>query len=88
MATIQQTLERAVDRHREGDLVQAETLYRQVIRLDPNHADASHLLGLSCHQRQMGPEAVRYIRRAVELNQSVAPYSMQPGSCVSRHRRT
>lgn len=79
MATVQQTMQRAVDFHRNGELIQAENLYRQVIRLDPHHADACNLLGISCHQRQMAPEAIRYIRQAVELNQTAAPYHCNLG---------
>ena len=79
MATVQQTMQRAVDLHRRGELVQAENLYRQVIRLDPQHADACNLLGISCHQRQMAPEAIRYIRQAVQLNQTAAPYHCNLG---------
>ena len=34
-----------------GRLDQAEMLYREIVRVDPGHVDALHLLGVAAHQR-------------------------------------
>ena len=36
----------AVMHHQAGQLSKAEACYRQVLKADPNHADAVHLLGV------------------------------------------
>jgi tetratricopeptide (TPR) repeat protein len=80
MSTVcQQTLQQALLHHQQGSLLQAEKLYRQIIRLDPNHADAHNLLGVSCHQRRQGADAVRFIQKAVALNRQAAPYHSNLG---------
>ena len=42
--------------HQSGRLLEAETLYRQVLQNNPNNADALHMLGLLAHQVKR-PEA-------------------------------
>ena len=43
MATIPETLAVAVKHHRAGQVQRAEQLYQEVLRFDPNQADALHL---------------------------------------------
>ena len=40
-------LRQAHEHHRAGRFEEAITLYRQVLALQPNNADAAHLLGLA-----------------------------------------
>ncbi|HSH53432.1 MAG TPA: tetratricopeptide repeat protein, partial [Methylotenera sp.] len=54
--------------HRNGQLAQAEPLYHQVIQLQPNHADAHHMLGLICYQTNRKQEAVKHIEQALAFN--------------------
>lgn len=54
--------------HRNGQLAQAEPLYRQVIQLQTNHADAHHMLGLICYQTNRKQEAVKHIEQALAFN--------------------
>ena len=46
MATIPEALAVAVQYHQSGNLQQAEAIYRQILQVDPNHANALHLLGV------------------------------------------
>jgi protein O-GlcNAc transferase len=68
MITGPQLLELAVQRHRAGELAQAEQLYRQVLAADPRQVDALHLLGVLAHQRDRHAEAIDYIREALRLH--------------------
>ena len=43
---LQQAFELAVRHHQAGRLREAEGIYRQVLRHQPGHADALHLLGV------------------------------------------
>jgi protein O-GlcNAc transferase len=54
--------------HQQGQLVQAENLYRQVLQHDPNHIDTHHLLGLVCSQQNKHYEAIQYLQKATFLN--------------------
>jgi len=43
MATIPEALSITVRHHQAGELSQAEKIYRQILDVDPSHADALHL---------------------------------------------
>jgi predicted O-linked N-acetylglucosamine transferase (SPINDLY family) len=47
---LKQAFARATHHHQAGQLHEAETLYRQILATDPNHADALHLLGVLARQ--------------------------------------
>jgi len=66
--TIPQALELAVQRHQAGRLGEAEALYRQILAVDPKHADALHLLGVIAHQAGRHDLAVGWIRQSVGIN--------------------
>lgn len=66
--------DRAVADHRAGKLEAAAKVYRQLLDVDPEHADAWHLLGLTLHQRGENDLAIETIRRALLLNPRVANY--------------
>jgi predicted O-linked N-acetylglucosamine transferase (SPINDLY family) len=64
----------AAAHHQAGRIAEAEPLYRQLLAIDPNHADALHLLGLICHQAGRSPEGAELIRQAVSLRPGDASY--------------
>ena len=47
---IQQSLELAVQHHNEGRLPEAESIYQQILQVDPNQPVALHVLGVIAHQ--------------------------------------
>ena len=65
MATISEALAIAIQHHQAGRLQAAEQIYRQILALEPNHADACHLLGVIAHQAGKHEIAVEYIGRAI-----------------------
>ena len=65
--TIPQALQLAADHHRAGRLREAETLYRQILRLDPNQPDALFLLGTLAGQMNQLPLAISLVERAAAL---------------------
>jgi hypothetical protein len=74
MATFAEIFVSAFEEHRRGNLHVAEQLYRQLLRGQPQHADAHHLLGVLAHQRGRYGDAVTLIRHAVSLNPAGAIY--------------
>src|SRR5437016_9782196 len=57
----------AVAQHQRGQLDQAETTYREILRHDRRHADAMNLLGLIEHQRGNHDVAVDLISKAITI---------------------
>jgi len=64
------TLRRALSVHQQGQLDEAERLYRGVLAVAPRHPDALHFLGVLASQRGRKEEALELIGRAIELNSS------------------
>lgn len=60
-----ETLSRAVEHHRAGDLDGAEALYRAVLDSDPDQPDTLNLLGALRHQRGDSAAAIDLIGRAL-----------------------
>jgi tetratricopeptide (TPR) repeat protein len=61
------SLAHALALHRSGDLAAAESIYLGILRLQPGHADALHLLGMLEHARGNATEAERLIRNAIAV---------------------
>jgi tetratricopeptide (TPR) repeat protein len=70
-------LQRGVQCHQTGLLAQAEDCYRQVLAVQPNHADALHLLGLLAHQGGRLDAAIELIRLALQQ------YDQNPVFCAN-----
>jgi tetratricopeptide (TPR) repeat protein len=60
--------------HQRGRLGQAARLYRHVLRAQPDHPDALHLLGVVAHQQGDHRQAAECIGRAVTLSPGNAGY--------------
>jgi tetratricopeptide (TPR) repeat protein len=74
MATISEALATAIQHHQAGRLQAAGQIYRRILALQPNHADAMHLLGVIAHQLGKHGIAVGYIGRAIELRGTEAVF--------------
>ena len=62
----------AVALHQGGRLAEAETNYRHILKVYPNHFDSLHLLGVIYSQRGNHAEAVRQIDLALKINPKAA----------------
>ncbi len=62
------TLQEAVALHRQGRLDEAERAYRSVLRMQRDHFDALHLLGMLNHQRGRHADALRLIDSALKAS--------------------
>lgn len=68
--------------HRAGRLADAERLYRQVLAIEPDHADSRHFLGIIAHQVGRYDIAVELIGRAIELGSNQAHYHGNLGNAL------
>ena len=80
--TPQQAFDLALQHHRAGQLAVAETLYRQLLALDPHHADVLHLLGLVVGETGSTESATEWIRKAIAVNPSVAFFHNSLGNLL------
>ena len=62
---LHQQLKRALTLHQQGDASGAETLYRNVLATQPEHALAQHFLGVIHYQRQELAAALPLLERSV-----------------------
>ncbi len=67
---LQQKLQNALQFHREGQLPQAERLYREILKVAPSHPEALHSLGVIGLQVGRFEDAVTLIGKAVRLQPS------------------
>jgi predicted O-linked N-acetylglucosamine transferase (SPINDLY family) len=66
--TVPQAFALALQHHQADRLAEAEALYRQILAVQPNHADSWHLLGVIAHAAGRCDLAVQWIRRAISLD--------------------
>jgi predicted O-linked N-acetylglucosamine transferase (SPINDLY family) len=60
--------QQAVAMHRQGNLVRADALCIEVLRIDPRHAGAWHLRGLMALAAGDAPQAVRWLEHSLTLD--------------------
>jgi predicted O-linked N-acetylglucosamine transferase (SPINDLY family) len=66
-AQAQQQFDLALAMHRSARLGLAESHYLRVVKLDPAHDEAWHLLGVVAFQQGHASKAIRHFRKALEL---------------------
>ena len=80
MTTIPEAVEMGLAHHRAGQLQQAESIYRQVLQANPQHAVAAHLWGLVALQVGRFDLAVERISVAVRLDGGQAAFHVNLGA--------
>jgi len=63
-----QLLQQAVALHQRGDLPQAEALYAEVLRREPDNFDALHLMGVLARQGGAPQSAIELIGQAIAID--------------------
>ena len=71
---VQQALTKGVEMHVAGKFEVASQLYGSVIKLQPNHADANHNMGLLQLDTENSLEALPYLQTALEADTSIAQF--------------
>src|SRR5262249_21137210 len=69
--------------HQGGRLAEAETLYRETLALQPDHADALHLLGVIASQVGRHDIAVDLIGRAIARDRMNSLYHSNHGLALA-----
>jgi tetratricopeptide (TPR) repeat protein len=79
---LQAVLANALEHHRHGQLADAERIYRQILAIDPDHADCLHLLGTLTHQTGRHNLAVKLIRKAIAIDKKQSAYHSNLGTAL------
>jgi len=72
--TINQAMQMALEKHKQGDFNGAEAIYSAILEKNPNNPDTLHLLGLIMHQTKKPKEAIKLIKKAIEIKNDIAIY--------------
>lgn len=79
---IEAIFDRASDLHDRGQLQEAERLYKQVLKLCPDHSDSLHLLGVLMHQIGHTDLARSFIESAIRFDSQNADYRFNLGEIL------
>lgn len=69
-----QAMQLAIQLHHAGRIRKAEAIYQQILQIQPDHADALHLLGLVSHQLGKNEQASTLIKKAISLTPGIAHF--------------
>jgi predicted O-linked N-acetylglucosamine transferase (SPINDLY family) len=81
--SLEQLWQQAIQSHRAGNLAAAEKFCRQIISLQPQHADALHLLGVIALQSLQANQAANFFRQAIAARPSFASALANLGNALS-----
>ncbi len=82
-----QRLEQAQRHHQAGDLSNAENLYREVLKDEPDNPVALHLLGLLAHQSGSNEGAMKLINQALTIQPDYAEAHNNLGLILQNENR-
>jgi tetratricopeptide (TPR) repeat protein len=68
------TLQAAIDLHRDGRTAEAETLYRAFLQAHPRHGEANHNLGALLAQRGEMQQSLAFFQNALKTDASQGQY--------------
>ena len=68
--------------HQKGQLAQAKAGYEQILKIQPEHFDSLHLLGVIAKQTNNPQQAVELIGKAIEINPNVAATYSNRGNAL------
>ena len=72
--TIEQALQQGVAAHKEGNLQDAERLYRAILQSQPAHPDANHNLGVLAISMNKAEAALPLFKAALEANPKIEQF--------------
>lgn len=74
--------QQALALHQSGQLAAAQALYEAILRVQPEHADAWHLLGVIALQSKQLPQALECIGRAIRIQPQQAGFYINQGNVL------
>jgi tetratricopeptide (TPR) repeat protein len=81
-------LQNAITQHNQGQLDQADEVYRKFLREVPNHPDALHLRALVAHARGNFADAAKFAEAAIAVAPRIANFHNTAGEAWRRQQQT
>lgn len=81
---LDQEFELALSFHQQGNLEQAEMIYRKVLDTDPKHKHAWSNLGTIQSRKGRIEEAIKYYQKALEIDQQFSECWFNLGNCLRK----
>jgi tetratricopeptide (TPR) repeat protein len=75
-------LQSAIAKHKQGQLIEAQELYKKILEIEPKNADVMHLLGVIAYQNGNYQVAVEMIGKAIEVMPKIAIYHVNLGNAL------
>jgi protein O-GlcNAc transferase len=72
---INDAIQIALKHEQAGDLKEAESIYKEILKFHPENADVLHLIGLLYYQNGNYDSAITYIRKALQFNPNAEIYN-------------
>ena len=85
--TIQQDLDLAMQHHKAGRLSEAESIYQQILQVDPSQPDTLNLLGVIAYQVGKNDIAVNLITKALAIKPNFAKAHNNLGNAFQNLRK-
>lgn len=76
----------ALELHQQGRLREAQTLYEGILKKQPKHFDALHMLGVACFQSRQLDRAATLIKKAIALEPDFAQAHNNLGNVLQDQR--
>jgi predicted TPR repeat methyltransferase len=73
--SLEQAIGLAMQKQQSGDLEQAQAIYRSILMVLPNEANALHFLGIAMHQSGNSVGGIELIERSIKLDPQSNRYS-------------
>ena len=71
---INKLFKQAITLHKEGNLTQAESFYRKILKIQPSHSDANHNIGVLAVNVGKFEESITFFEKAIISNQKQEQY--------------
>lgn len=84
MGAVEKQLREAIKLHQSGRLSQAKALYRKILKIDPQYAEAHHNLGLVYSKKGALSEAIACFRKATTLKPDLTTAQIQLGAALQK----
>ena len=84
MMTVERAFQIALQHHQSGRLADAEAIYRQILAVEPRHADALHLLGAIANQAGQHASEIELIGKGLNAGDALEPSAPSSADRASR----